>query len=151
MLDLAEEIYEDIRPEKYEELSIVYAAKSAILQWKNEGEVSLTHAEKCLHLQELACSRSGKESMELSYAWNRVGISLNQCKLYSKAIPYFDQTKRIRKNLPGFQQVHLLGSNYHEGLALFGQGLIVKSETLLLQTLKEWEDAKGPNDMSSFR
>ena len=151
MLDLAEEIYEEIRPEKYEELSIISAARCSILHWKNDGETSLIHAEKCLHLSKLACLQSGKESMELSYAWYRVGMSLNLCKLYSRAIAYFEQTRIIRQNLPGFKPVDQLGALYQSALAMLGQGCAEECESLLYQALTVWEAAKDTNDTSSFR
>jgi tetratricopeptide (TPR) repeat protein len=115
------------------------------------AEESLVPGEKCIQLQQQACSQSGSESVELSYAWNRVGISLNMCKLYSKAMPYFEQTKRIRRSLPGFVPVHLLGAHYNMAVALFGQGLIKEAEALLLQTLAEWEEVNGPDNKASFR
>jgi hypothetical protein len=151
MLDLAEEIYKDIKPEKYDEMSIISDARSTALHWQNQGEKSLIHAERRAYLQKLQFQRSGKETFELSSALNKVGISMNLCKLYSKAMPYFEEAKRIRMTLPGFTPIVLYGINYNIAVSLLGQGSTAEAKSLLLQTLGEWEAVKGPNDKSSFR
>ena len=151
LLNLAEEIYSQIKPQRSEELSVLSATRASILHYKNNGEEALVHDEKSLYFAKDACLQTGEPSAELSYAWFGIGTALKLCKLYTKAISYFEQAIEIRKSLPGYQPIHEFGCRNQIGICQFGLGQYKDSETTLRQTIALWESVKGSNDVSSFR
>lgn len=151
LLKQAEAICLAFETEKYEQLSIINAARFAMQQWKNNGEAALPFAEKYLHYQRLQRDLTGKETTEFSYGHYAMGVALGMCQIYSKAIPYLTQAKDIRSRLPGFKPADNFSPMYHQALAAFHQGRIDDCEKLLLDALEAREAAVGKNDKSSYR
>jgi tetratricopeptide (TPR) repeat protein len=109
------------------------------------------YAEMSLKAETERYEKSGEASSNLAAANHHMGIAYNMNSLYREAIPFLEESARVRRSLPGFKKDWLFTPKYQLAHAYFHLGDDAKSVELLESAIKDRIEVLGKNDHFSMR
>ena len=151
LLDMAQAICEASHEDVTEQLALIHGSRTWISSLMNQSEKCLYHSKIRLELEEQLFSSRGKVTANLAAAYNDLGVSFSMNKLYTKAVPLLNRSKKVRASLEGFRKDHMYNPMYHLALAAWHQGNDDEAASLLFEALRDRIDVLGPDDRQSVR
>ena len=109
------------------------------------------HAEKCYKVEMGLYEKHAQLSVGLASANLHMGIAYNMNSLYQEAIPFLDESARIRKGLPGFKNDWLFSPMYQLAHSHLHLGDYAKAAELLETAIDNRREVLGENDRFSAR
>ena len=109
------------------------------------------HAEKCYKVEMRLYEKHAQLSVGLASANLHMGIAYNMNFLYRDAMPYLDESARIRRGLPDFKKDWLFSPMYQLAHSHLHLGDYAKAAELLEKAIDNRREALGENDRFSAR
>ena len=117
---------------------------------RNQSEYH-KYAEKCYKVEMGLYEERVQLSIGLATANLHMGIAYNMNSLYREAIPFLDESARIRRGLPGFKKDWLFSPMYQLAHSYLHLGVYAKAAELLQTAIDDRREALGENDRFSAR
>ena len=109
------------------------------------------HAEKCYKVEMGLHEKHARLSVGLAIANLHMGIAYNMNSLYREAMPFLDESARIRKGLPDFKNDWLFSLMYQLAHSHLHLGDFAKAAELLETATYNRREVLGENDRFSVR
>ena len=109
------------------------------------------HAEKCYKVEMGLYEKHAQLSVGLATANLHMGIAYNMNSLYREAMPFLDESAKIRRRLPGFKNDWLFSPMYQLAHSHLHLGDYAKAAQLLETAIDDRREVLGENDRFSAR
>jgi len=112
----------------------------------NDVKSCFYHAQQALTIQEELCSETGTRSQKLAVSMSEMGKACSRNQLYSKALEYYEESRKIRESQPGFKPAALFTYYLGCGHALWLLGRLNEASKSVETALKLQKGTYGVED-----
>ncbi|KAL9621734.1 MAG: hypothetical protein Q9160_003852 [Pyrenula sp. 1 TL-2023] len=151
--DYGIKIYYSLVQSKQQEMLDLYAAlqntKGVAFDAMDRPLEAIKHINEFLHAQESLCKWSGKQTAKLAAAYSELAKARLECGQTDGVLELIEQSKRIRKNLHGFNELDFFNPLLYEGLYHIIYNNLDKAEQCFRQILQVREKAFEIDDVKS--
>lgn len=109
------------------------------------------YAETTMEMEKVMHQESGQVSSNLAAAYTHMGIAFNMISVYDEAIPYLQESIKVRRSLPGFKEDWLFSPLYQLAHSYLHLGHLGEAARILEVAIQDRIQELGENDRYSMR